>query len=156
MMPCVLLEIVGYLVSSVVPTASDVVGGFPVALPGWFAVPYLLFVVVQKIALNTFNLYSSGLTLQAIGVKTEALEVHPDRLEHLHDSAIRDHLLPGLQHVPIGVPADHHHLGRALGSGVRGRLGDAARQLRPAVAVRPGRGDLLENPGGSSCQESPP
>lgn len=69
MIPCVLLEIVGYLVSSVVPTASDVVSGFPVALPGWFAVPYLLFVVVQLFALNTFNLYSSGLTLQAIGVR---------------------------------------------------------------------------------------
>jgi purine-cytosine permease-like protein len=39
------------------------------ALPGWFAVPYLLFVVVQLFALNTFNLYSSGLTLQAIGLK---------------------------------------------------------------------------------------
>ena len=69
MIPCVLLEIVGYLVSSVVPTASNVVSGFPVALPGWFAVPYLLFVVVQLFALNTFNLYSSGLTLQAIGVR---------------------------------------------------------------------------------------
>lgn len=69
LIPCVLLEIVGYLVSSVVPSASDVVNGFPLALPGWFLVPYLLFVIIQLFALNTLNLYSSGLTLQAIGVK---------------------------------------------------------------------------------------
>lgn len=69
LIPCILLEIVGYLVSSIVPTASDVVSGFPDALPGWFVVPYLFFVIIQLFALNTLNLYSSGLTLQAIGVK---------------------------------------------------------------------------------------
>ena len=68
LVPVVLLEIVGYLVSSIVPTASNVVSGFPTALPGWLVTPYLLFVIVQLFALNTLNLYSSGLTLQAIGV----------------------------------------------------------------------------------------
>jgi len=39
------------------------------ALPGWFTVTFLLFVVVQLFAINSLDLYSSGVTLQALGVR---------------------------------------------------------------------------------------
>jgi purine-cytosine permease-like protein len=37
--------------------------------PAWFLVPYLILLIAQVYAGNSLNLYSSGVTLQAIGVK---------------------------------------------------------------------------------------
>lgn len=37
-------------------------------MPGWVAVPYLILAILTLLAVNTIDLYSSGLTLQAIGV----------------------------------------------------------------------------------------
>lgn len=68
MVPAVLLEILGAAVASVVKTASDPIAGLPTALPGWVVVPYLIFAIVTLFAVNTIDLYSSGLTLQAIGL----------------------------------------------------------------------------------------
>jgi purine-cytosine permease-like protein len=64
----VLLEILGAAVASVVSTASDPIAGLPKALPGWVVVPYLLFAILTLFAVNTIDLYSSGLTLQAMGL----------------------------------------------------------------------------------------
>jgi nucleobase:cation symporter-1, NCS1 family len=68
LVPAVLLEVLGSAVASIVKTASDPIAGLPQALPGWVAVPYLLFAIVTLLAVNTIDLYSSGLTLQAMGV----------------------------------------------------------------------------------------
>jgi purine-cytosine permease-like protein len=68
-LPAVLLEILGSALASVVDSASDPIAGIPEALPSWVAVPYLLFAVVTLLAVNTINLYSSGLTLQALGLR---------------------------------------------------------------------------------------
>ena len=38
------------------------------AIPSWFVVVFLLFAVVQIFAVNSLDMYSSGVTLQAIGV----------------------------------------------------------------------------------------
>lgn len=67
--PATLLEILGAGVASVVKTASDPISGVPSALPGWIAIPYLIFIAVTLLAVNSMNLYSSGLTLQAIGLR---------------------------------------------------------------------------------------
>jgi purine-cytosine permease-like protein len=68
-LPAVLLEVLGAAVASAVSSASDPIAGIPAALPGWVAVPYLLFAIVTLLAVNTINLYSSGLTLQALGLR---------------------------------------------------------------------------------------
>jgi NCS1 family nucleobase:cation symporter-1 len=69
MVPAILLEALGAAVASVVDSASDPIAGVPAALPSWVAVPYLVFAILTLLAVNTMNLYSSGLTLQAIGVR---------------------------------------------------------------------------------------
>lgn len=52
--------------ATAVPSASDPIGGLPHAFSAWFLVPYLIFVIFQLFAINSIDLYSSGLTLQAI------------------------------------------------------------------------------------------
>jgi NCS1 family nucleobase:cation symporter-1 len=69
MLPAVLLEILGAAVASVTQSADDPIAGIPQALPNWLSVPYLIFAVLTLLAVNTMNLYSSGLNLQVIGVR---------------------------------------------------------------------------------------
>jgi nucleobase:cation symporter-1, NCS1 family len=68
-LPAVLLEILGAAMASVVTTATDPISGIPDALPGWVAIPYLLFAIVTLLAVNSIDLYSSGLTLQSLGLR---------------------------------------------------------------------------------------
>jgi NCS1 nucleoside transporter family len=68
-LPAVLLEVLGAAIASATSSASDPIGGIPAVLPGWVAVPYLIFAIVTLLAVNTLDLYSSGLTLQAAGLK---------------------------------------------------------------------------------------
>ncbi|GGU38147.1 allantoin permease [Lentzea flava] len=49
--------------------AADPVGAFAAALPTWFLFPFLLATMLSVIAGAVFNLYSSGLNLQALGVR---------------------------------------------------------------------------------------
>ncbi len=63
--PSALLEILGAAVATGVPGATSITGltgGFP----GWFVVPYLIFAIAQLFAINTIDLYSSGVTLQSL------------------------------------------------------------------------------------------
>jgi nucleobase:cation symporter-1, NCS1 family len=69
MIPAVLLEILGAAIASVAKSASDPISGLPQALPSWIVTPYLIVAIVTLLAVNTIDLYSSGLTLQAIGLK---------------------------------------------------------------------------------------
>ena len=64
--PTTLLSLLGAAVATAVSSASDPISGLPHAFPGWFLVPYLVFVMVQLFAINSIDLYSSGLTLQAL------------------------------------------------------------------------------------------
>jgi nucleobase:cation symporter-1, NCS1 family len=64
--PTTLLLLLGAAVATAVPSASDPIGGLPHAFAGWFIWPYLVFVIFQLFAINSIDLYSSGLTLQAI------------------------------------------------------------------------------------------
>lgn len=68
-LPATLLEVLGAAVASATASASDPIGGIPAVLPGWVSVPYLLFAIVTLLAVNTLDLYSSGLTLQAAGLR---------------------------------------------------------------------------------------
>jgi NCS1 family nucleobase:cation symporter-1 len=40
----------------------------PAVVPSWFVVPFLIFAIIQLLAINTIDMYSSGVTLQALGV----------------------------------------------------------------------------------------
>jgi len=64
--PSTLLCLLGAAVATAVSSASDPISGLPHAFAGWFLIPYLIFVIVQLFAINSMDLYSSGLTLQAI------------------------------------------------------------------------------------------
>jgi nucleobase:cation symporter-1, NCS1 family len=63
--PSALLEILGAGVATGVPGATTV-NGLVSGFPSWFVVPYLIFAIVQLFAINTLDLYSSGVTLQSI------------------------------------------------------------------------------------------
>jgi NCS1 family nucleobase:cation symporter-1 len=67
--PAALLMLLGATLATVVPTASTAVGGATAVLPGTLAVIYLVLVIVQLFAINTLDLYSSGLSLQATGLR---------------------------------------------------------------------------------------
>ncbi|HTW13207.1 MAG TPA: cytosine permease, partial [Solirubrobacteraceae bacterium] len=63
--PTTLLLLLGAAVATKVAAASGATS-MTEAFSGWFAWPYLVFVIVQVFAINSIDLYSSGLTLQAI------------------------------------------------------------------------------------------
>jgi purine-cytosine permease-like protein len=42
--------------------------GVPQSFPAWFVVPFLIFAIIQLFSINTIDLYSSGVTLQALGI----------------------------------------------------------------------------------------
>jgi purine-cytosine permease-like protein len=67
--PSVILEILGVLAFTV---GGKTVGiaqiGVPQSFPGWFVTPFLIFAIFQLLAINTIDMYSSGVTLQALGL----------------------------------------------------------------------------------------
>ncbi|MGH3274267.1 MAG: purine-cytosine permease family protein, partial [Streptosporangiaceae bacterium] len=71
--PSALLEILGAAVATGVPALAATgsagavsISGLPSAFPAWFVVPYLVFAILQLFAINTLDLYSSGVTLQSL------------------------------------------------------------------------------------------
>ena len=63
--PSALLEILGAAVATGVPTATSV-PGLLAGYSGWFLWPFAIFAIVQLFAINTLDLYSSGVTLQSL------------------------------------------------------------------------------------------
>ena len=67
--PSVILEILGVLAFTITTKTVGITQlGVPQSFPSWFVTPFLIFAVVQLLAINTIDLYSSGVTLQALGV----------------------------------------------------------------------------------------
>ncbi len=71
--PSILLEVLGAAVATAVAGSAAAFGiisvnGLVAVFPGWFVVPYLIVAVVQLFAINSMDLYSSGVTLQSIGL----------------------------------------------------------------------------------------
>jgi nucleobase:cation symporter-1, NCS1 family len=64
--PSALLEILGAAVATAVPDAADSPTGLISGFQTWFVVPFLIFAIFQLFAINTLDLYSSGVTLQSI------------------------------------------------------------------------------------------
>ncbi len=67
--PSVLLEVLGVLAFTVTKKTVGIAQlGVPQSFPSWFVVPFLIFAIFQLFAINTIDLYSSGVTLQALGI----------------------------------------------------------------------------------------
>ena len=71
--PSALLEILGAAVATGVPRATTV-NGLISGFPGWFVWPYLIFAILQLFAINTLDLYSSGVTLQSLVPRLKRLQ----------------------------------------------------------------------------------
>ncbi len=65
--PSILLELLGAAAFIVSPKVTAV-AGVPSSFASWFFRPFLVFAVIQLFSINTLDLYSSGVTLQALGV----------------------------------------------------------------------------------------
>ncbi len=63
-----LLEILGAAIATGVPGITSVQGiaGLTQGFPSWFIVPFLIVAIFQLFAINTIDLYSSGVTLQSL------------------------------------------------------------------------------------------
>ncbi|HTW08087.1 MAG TPA: cytosine permease [Acidimicrobiales bacterium] len=68
--PSVLLEVLGAAVGTAVGPQSSpttaIVQGLLKVFPGWFIWPYFVLAIVQLFAINSMDLYSSGVTLQSL------------------------------------------------------------------------------------------
>lgn len=69
MVPQMLIMLLGAAAATTFSGTSDEIGGLPKILPGWFSTPYLVLAIVSLYAVNTVDLYSSGLNLQATGLR---------------------------------------------------------------------------------------
>jgi len=72
--PSILLMVLGAAIFTFVPSATNPISGLPHAFPAWFLTPYLLIAILQLFAINSLDLYSSGVTLQALGLKLTRLQ----------------------------------------------------------------------------------
>jgi nucleobase:cation symporter-1, NCS1 family len=70
--PSALLEILGAAIATGVPSATTP-NGLVSSFPSWFIWPYLIFAIFQLFAINTIDLYSSGVTLQSLFPKLKRL-----------------------------------------------------------------------------------
>ena len=74
--PSIALELLGAAAFVVSPTleklqgpqTSQVINALPTSFASWFFWPFLILAIPQLLAINTLDLYSSGVTLQAMGV----------------------------------------------------------------------------------------
>ena len=70
--PSALLEILGAAVATAVPISQAggiaSVNGLVSVFPAWFVWPYLIVAIFQLFAINSIDLYSSGVTLQSLGL----------------------------------------------------------------------------------------
>lgn len=64
--PTTLLLLLGAAIATRFPGTVDGVTALTQAFGSWFAWPFLIFAIVQVFAINSLDLYTSGLTLQAI------------------------------------------------------------------------------------------
>lgn len=68
--PSILLELLGAAAYVISPNAAAVTG-VPSSFASWFFWPFLILALPQLFAINSLDMYSSGVTLQALGVRVK-------------------------------------------------------------------------------------
>ena len=67
--PSVILELLGVFAFTITTKTVGITQiGVPQSFPSWFVTPFLIFAIFQLLAINTIDMYSSGVTLQALGL----------------------------------------------------------------------------------------
>ncbi len=67
--PSIILELLGVFAFTITTKSVGIAQiGVPQSFPAWFVTPFLIFSIFQLLAINTIDMYSSGVTLQALGV----------------------------------------------------------------------------------------
>src|SRR5580693_468958 len=67
--PSIILEILGVLAYTITTKTVGIAQlGVPQSFPSWFVTPFLIFAIFQLLSINTIDMYSSGVTLQALGL----------------------------------------------------------------------------------------
>ncbi|MBV9449479.1 MAG: cytosine permease [Streptosporangiaceae bacterium] len=67
--PSIILELLGVFAFTVGGKPVGIAQiGVPQSFPSWFVTPFLIFAIFQLLAINTIDMYSSGVTLQALGL----------------------------------------------------------------------------------------
>lgn len=66
--PSILLELLGAAAFVVAGSSATQAIGMPAAFAGWFFWPFMLLALPQLFAINSIDMYSSGVTLQALGI----------------------------------------------------------------------------------------
>jgi NCS1 family nucleobase:cation symporter-1 len=67
--PSIILELLGVFAYTITTKTVGITQlGVPETFASWFVTPFLIFAVIQLLAINTIDMYSSGVTLQALGV----------------------------------------------------------------------------------------
>ena len=68
--PSIVLEILGVFAFTITQKTVGIAQiGVPESFPSWFVTPFLIFAIFQLLAINTIDMYSSGVTLQALGLR---------------------------------------------------------------------------------------
>jgi nucleobase:cation symporter-1, NCS1 family len=67
--PSVILELLGMFAYTITTKTVGIAQlGVPQSFPSWFVTPFLIFAIFQLLSINTIDMYSSGVTLQALGL----------------------------------------------------------------------------------------
>ena len=67
--PSIVLELLGVFAYTITTKTVGIAQlGVPRSFPSWFVTPFLIFAIIQLLSINTIDMYSSGVTLQALGV----------------------------------------------------------------------------------------
>jgi len=67
--PSIILELLGVFAYTITTKTVGIAQlGVPQSFPSWFVTPFLIFAIFQLLAINTIDMYSSGVTLQALGL----------------------------------------------------------------------------------------
>jgi nucleobase:cation symporter-1, NCS1 family len=67
--PSIILELLGVFAFTITGKFVGITQlGVPQSFPSWFVTPFLIFAIFQLLAINTIDMYSSGVTLQALGL----------------------------------------------------------------------------------------
>lgn len=69
--PITVLMVMGALLGTAIDMAGDPLATFSQVVPTWFLIPFLLVAIAGIITNNIINIYSSGLSLLAMGLKVK-------------------------------------------------------------------------------------